>query len=158
MNGGQKGRDGREGQAAPAFPALLWCLFFLTAFLFLRTLGERTRPDAMPLECGHVAVDMTEMERCLTIRPGDVELMAELGRVYEQAGQWDRAEGVYRQALAVDVDDGDIRVRLGLVLLRRGEAPGARREAEIAVALQPGRMGPRVLLQAAIGQQPGAHR
>ena len=56
--------------------------------------------------------------------------MADLGGVYEQAGQWDRAEAVYRRALAIDAEDGDIRVRLGSVLLRRGDAAGARREAD----------------------------
>ena len=82
---------------------------------------------------------MPALERCLELRPDDVELMADLGAAYEQAGQWDRAESVYRRALAIDAEDGDIRVRLGNILLRRGDASGARREAVAALAVQPGR-------------------
>ncbi|HVH25128.1 MAG TPA: tetratricopeptide repeat protein [Vicinamibacterales bacterium] len=98
------------------------------------------------------------MDRCLTVRPGDVELMAELARAYERADRWDRAESVYRRAIAVDVDDSDIRVRLGHALLRRGDSGGARREAEIAVALQPGRREPLDLMRQANGEQPGLDR
>jgi cytochrome c-type biogenesis protein CcmH/NrfG len=131
---------------------LSWCVILLTAFFFVRTLGERTRPVAAPLDCEHAAAaDVTAMERCLAVRPGDVELMAELARAYERAARWDRAESVYRRAIAVDVDDSDIRVRLGHVLLRRGDSGGARREAEIAVALQPGRKEPLELLRLANG-------
>lgn len=138
---------------------LSWCVILLTAFFFVRTLGERTRPDAAPLDCEHAAAtDITAMDRCLTVRPGDVELMAELARAYERADRWDRAESVYRRAIAVDVDDSDMRVRLGQVLLRRGDSGGARREAEIAVALQPGRREPLDLMRQANGEQPGLDR
>jgi Flp pilus assembly protein TadD len=65
--------------------------------------------------------------------------MAELGGAYEQAGQSDRAEAMYRRALAVDPEDGDIRIRLGQLLLRRGDRSGAEREAMGALAVQPGR-------------------
>ena len=139
---------------------LVPCLILLTAFLIVRTLGELATSSVSPLDCELIAAaDMTAMERCLTVRPADIELMAELGRAYERADRWGRAESIYRQALEVDVDDGDMRVRLGQLLLRRGDAVGARRQAEIAVALQPGRSGPRDLLrQTAIGGQPGLDR
>jgi Flp pilus assembly protein TadD len=82
---------------------------------------------------------VTVLERCLEVRPDDVEMMADLGAAYEQAGEWGRAESMYRRALTIDSEDGDIRVRLGHLLLRRGDALGARREGVAALAVQPGR-------------------
>jgi Flp pilus assembly protein TadD len=92
------------------------------------------------VDCNHVAAhDVPALERCLELRPDDVELMADLGAALEQAGQWAPAESVYRRALAIDAEDGDIRVRLGHILLKRGDAAGARREAVAALDVQPGR-------------------
>ena len=64
--------------------------------------------------------------------------MTDLGGAYERLSEWDRAEAVYRRALMIDAEDGDVRVRLGAVLLQRGDAAGARREAMAALAVQPG--------------------
>jgi Flp pilus assembly protein TadD len=112
----------------------------LIFFTVVRTLGERTRPVEAALDCRHVERhDVTALERCLEVRPRDVEMMADLGAAYEQRGQWDRAESTYRRALGVDAEDGDIRVRLGSILLRRGDAVGALREGVAALAVQPGR-------------------
>jgi len=126
----------------PAFPArLIWSTVLLVLFFaVIRTLGERTRPAAVALDCDHfTAGDMPALERCLELRPDDVQLMTDLGDAYEQAAQWDRAEAVYRRALSIDAEDGDLRVRLGGVLLQRGDAAGARREATAALVVQPGR-------------------
>ena len=46
---------------------------------------------------------------------------ADLARRVLTAGQTDRAEAVYRQALSVDPKDGDVHVRLGRLLLERGD-------------------------------------
>jgi len=126
----------------PAFPArLIWSTVLLVLFFaVIRTLGERTRPAAVALDCDHFAAgDTPALERCLELRPDDVQLMTDLGDAYEQAAQWDRAEAVYRRALSIDAEDGDLRVRLGGVLLQRGDAAGARREATAALVVQPGR-------------------
>ena len=40
------------------------------------------------------------------------------GALAGKESYWDRAEAVYRRALAIDAGDGDVRVRLGGVLLR----------------------------------------
>ena len=119
---------------------LIWSLALLLIFFtVIRTLGERTRPATVALDCDHfTAGDASALERCLALRPDDVEIMTDLGSAYEQVAQWDRAEAVYRRALTVDADDGDVRVRLGGVLLQRGDAAGARREATAALAVQPG--------------------
>jgi tetratricopeptide (TPR) repeat protein len=141
---GQDGRDGQEGPegqerleaAALAWPIGLLFIFFIV----VRALGERTPPAEATIDCSHVAgFDVPAFERCLDVRPDDVGLMTDLGAEHERAGQWDRAESVYRRALAIDAEDGDIRVRLGNILLRRGDAAGARREAVAALAVQPGR-------------------
>ena len=126
----------------PAFPPLfiLSTLLLVLFFAVIRTLGERTRPAAVALDCDHfTAGDMPALERCLELRPDDVQLMTDLGDAYEQAAQWNRAEAVYRRALSIDAEDGDLRVRLGGVLLQRGDAAGARREATAALVVQPGR-------------------
>lgn len=124
---------GQEGLLAPL--ALL-----LIFFTVVRPLGERMRPTEAALDCSQAAVhDVPALERCLEVRPGDVEMMADLGAAYEEAGRWDRAESMYRRALGVDAEDGDIRVRLGHILLRRGDALGARREGMAALSVQPGR-------------------
>jgi Flp pilus assembly protein TadD len=119
---------------------LIWSIVLLFLFFaVVRPLGEWTRPAEVALDCDHfTAGDTPALERCLELRPDDVEIMTDLGGAYEQAGQWDRAEAVYRRALAIDADDGDVRVRLGGVLLQRGDAAGARREATAALAVQPG--------------------
>jgi uncharacterized protein HemY len=79
------------------------------------------------------------MEQCRARHPSDVELMADLGRLYEGADRSADAEAIYRRALLVDPGDGDLRLRLGRLLLTRGEAIAARREAEAALSVQPNR-------------------
>ena len=79
------------------------------------------------------------MEQCGGRHPADVELMADLGRLYEGADRFADAEAIYRRALLVDSGDGDLRLRLGRLLLKRGDAIGARREAQAALSVQPNR-------------------
>jgi Flp pilus assembly protein TadD len=102
------------------------------------------------LDCDHFAAEDTPaLERCLVLRPDDVELMTDLGDAYEAAAQWDRAQAMYRRALTFDPEDGDLRVRLGRVLLRRGDLAGARREARAALTVQPGTMAALELIRRA---------
>jgi Flp pilus assembly protein TadD len=130
---------------------LLWSLALLVIFFtVIRTVDERTRPAAVALDCDHfTAGDTSALERCLELHPDDVEIMTDLGGAYEQAAEWDRAEAVYRRALAIDGEDGDVRVRLGRVLLERGDADGARREAMAALTVQPGGAAARDLIRRA---------
>lgn len=121
----------------PALPALLLLIVFFTV---VPTIGERTRPAEQPLDCGQATSDdVPTLERCIERQPRNVELLADLGGAYERSSLWDRAEGVYRRALEIDAEDGDIRVRLAQILLRRGDLDGAHREGTAALALQPGR-------------------
>src|SRR5262249_19557410 len=91
------------------------------------------------------------LERCLAVQPDDVETMKDLGLTYESATNWDRAEPLYRRALAIDPEYGDIRVRLGSLLLQRGDLAGARREAEAALKEQPGSLAALQLFHRASG-------
>jgi tetratricopeptide (TPR) repeat protein len=96
------------------------------------------------------------LERCTALFPGDVELMADLGLEYESVGRFSSAEAVYRRALAVDSGYAELRLRLGRLLLQRGERDGARREAEAALLVQPNRQALLDLLRDARSGSPVA--
>lgn len=82
--------------------------------------------------------DADGLERCLALHPRDIEVMLDLGSIYEDGGRTDHAEALYRRALSVDPKDGDVHVRLGRILLGRGDVQGAAREARTALGFQPG--------------------
>ena len=124
----------------------------------IRGLPEQTRPTAPDLSCDHTASsgpDMPTLELCLELEPDDVELMMELGRAHEDAHAWERAEALYRRALDVDPDDGEAHLRLGEVLLKRGDAVGAAREGAAALKTQPGSRVARDLIERAQGSDRG---
>lgn len=79
------------------------------------------------------------LERCRALLPNDSELMADLGSEYESGGKFEQAEDIYREALAIDPDYADLRLRLAGLMLRRGEADGAVAQAELALRTQPNR-------------------
>ena len=78
------------------------------------------------------------LERCLESAPGDVETMIELAALVEESADAERAESLYRRALTVDPRDARIHVRLGRLLLARGDRAGAAREAGLALQAHPG--------------------
>jgi tetratricopeptide (TPR) repeat protein len=94
-----------------------------------------TAADSDP---GSPRADVALLERCSALYPGDVELLAELGAGYEAASPT-RAEATYRQVLVLDPEHAEVRVRLARLLLRRGAAAEAVREAEAALRVQPNR-------------------
>ena len=86
----------------------------------VRFLPALTSPAAASDDCERVRrSDAAGMERCLALRPDDVELMIDLADGYRQAGDRDRAEDLYRRALAVDPGDGELRRRLDALPPRR---------------------------------------
>jgi tetratricopeptide (TPR) repeat protein len=91
------------------------------------------------------------LERCSALYPADVELLADLGAQYEAGGRRPEAEAVYRRALAVDPAYAELRLRLGRLLLARGAAALARREAQAALDVQPNRQAALDLLRDAQG-------
>jgi hypothetical protein len=92
----------------------VWPYGLLVAFVVvIRVLPVVTRPRAAADDCERVSrTDASAMERCLVLRPDDVELMVDLADGYRKGGDPARATALYRRALAVDPDDGDVRRRL----------------------------------------------
>ena len=86
--------------------------------------------------------------------PTEVEVLADLGDAQVKNGRADLAERAYRQALALDPRDGDVHVRLGEVLLARGDLVDAHAEAESALRWHPG--SARALALAARSASPAA--
>jgi tetratricopeptide (TPR) repeat protein len=87
------------------------------------------------------------LERCRSIVPNDTEVMADLASEYEGAGRLDLAEKIYQEALAIDPGYANLRLRLGRLMLRRGAADEAQRQAVAALAVQPNREALLELLQ-----------
>jgi tetratricopeptide (TPR) repeat protein len=120
---------------------VIWPTVLLLVFATnLRGLSGRARPTDPSTDCDHLSPgDLAALERCVALRPSDVELLTDAGAAYEHAERWDRAEEAYRRAIAIDPQDGDVRVRLAEALLLRGDVEGARAQASAALAVQPGR-------------------
>jgi tetratricopeptide (TPR) repeat protein len=129
------------------WPSVLWPLVLLAVFAVtfrraaprgadLATAGGCENPVATGAEQS-AAVDIDRLERCATLDPRNAELMIDLGRAYAASKQPEQAEKLYRQALAIDPGDSDVHVALGELLLGRGDADGARREAQEALRWRP---------------------
>ena len=129
---------------ASAWPILLLALFLGT----FRRSAEHAADAEASAACEDDALpgDAAALEQCVALDPGDVGAWSGLGAAYEAAGRGDRAEDAYRRALAIDPRDGDVHVRLGRLLLARGDRAGARGEGEAALTWQPGAAAPRDLI------------
>lgn len=77
------------------------------------------------------------VEACVAQHPYDVNLLLLAGAADERAGSLASAEARYRQAIRLDPNDGETRVRLARVLLRLGDRDGAREHAEQALRVRP---------------------
>ena len=126
---------------------LLWPVVLLIAFgvAFRGSVRDAivdrvfSAPAEASLRCeAPPAGDVNVLEACVSLEPGALDLMLDLGTAYELAGRWADAERVYRQALDADARDGQIRLQLARVLLRRGDMAGAQREGQAALSVLPG--------------------
>ena len=116
--------------------SLAWPLVLLALFLgtFRRT--ERgAGAQAVGLDCERP--DAISLVACVEHDPTNVALLTDLGAGYEASGRIDLAEAAYRRALAIDAKDGDLHVRLGELLLKRGDRSGAHAQAESALRWHP---------------------
>jgi cytochrome c-type biogenesis protein CcmH/NrfG len=117
--------------------SVAWPLVLLVLFLATFRRAERgAAAQAVGLDCEHP--DAISLEACVAHDPTNSALLADLGAGYEASGRLDLAEGAYRRALTIDPRDGDLHVRLGELLLKRGDRPGAHAEAEAALRWHPG--------------------
>jgi tetratricopeptide (TPR) repeat protein len=87
-------------------------------------------------------------ERCRDLDPHDAVLEYDLATLYEASGD-PRAEASYRRAVAIDPSYADAYVRLGWLRLRRGDAAGARSDAERALTWAPNSAAATALREAA---------
>jgi len=132
------------------WPAALLVLFVGT---FRTTGSESTDDRALPNCETSQTRDLATLERCLALDAQNVELMRDIGDEYLAAGTTDRAEAMYRRALAIDPHDGAVHLRLGELLLARGNAEAARTEAEAALASLPGNLTAEGLVERAVLRQ-----
>jgi Flp pilus assembly protein TadD len=122
------------------FVRLLGALTLLGLFLAALRLAPTEGGDTAAVndcELGQVRSAIA-LERCHSLLPRDVEIMLDLGTWYESDAKWERAEAIYRRAAAVDAADAEVRLRLARVLMQRGDAAAAAREADLVLKLRPG--------------------
>jgi predicted Zn-dependent protease len=119
---------------------MLWPAALLIVVLATFRPSRADIPVTQPAhECDEVrARTLSALQDCLELDSRNVEVLTALGDIHARSGVADRAEEMYRRALAIDPDDGDVRVRLGALLLERGRVGEAHREAERALASEPG--------------------
>jgi tetratricopeptide (TPR) repeat protein len=102
------------------------------------------------------AIDL--LERCSTLYPRDVEILADLGAAHESDGDATGAEELYQRALVIDPAYAELRLRLGRLMLRRGAREAAEAQAVAALQVQPNRQGLLDLLRDTRAATPGAPR
>jgi tetratricopeptide (TPR) repeat protein len=132
------------------WPAALLVLFLVT----FRTRERESAHDETTATCDPLRTsDIGTLERCLALDTQNVELMTDIGDQYAMSGSTDRAEAMYRRALAIDARDGDVQLRLGELLLKRGDAAAARAAGEAALASQPGSLNAERLIERAAAEK-----
>jgi tetratricopeptide (TPR) repeat protein len=134
-------RDLRQPAPGPvaAVAMLVMCGIVLPASMPRPSSGV-SKEDCLVLaeRSGGKEPSLSLIERCSALYPKDAELRADFGRAYERTDPA-RAERAYTEALAIDPGYADLRLQLARLLLRRGDAGGAVREAEAALRVQPNR-------------------
>jgi Flp pilus assembly protein TadD len=129
-----------------AWPAALLLLFLGT----FRSARNDAVPAAGTSTCDSpAALDAAALEQCLISDPENAGLIAALGDAYAHRGDDARAEELYRHVLRLDARDGDVHLRLGELLLARGDADSARLEGSAALAVQPGSLAAAGLIERA---------
>jgi len=129
----------------------LWPAALLLVFL---TTFRRTARDAaggvVPRGCDDAArATLPVLEQCLALDARNVEVLTAIGDIERSAGAAGRAEALYRRALAVDPQDGHVRLHLAELLLGRGDTEHARVEAEAALNTEPGNPAAEQLIERA---------
>ena len=138
----------------------LWPLLLLAAFLgtFRRPVthaGGASFGGCDGLATGSTVDDLAAVDRCLELDPSNASLAIDVARRLDAAGRRVEAERLYQRALDIDPSNSDVHVRAGELLIERGDAQGARREAEAALRWCPnGAAGKRLLERVAAARTP----
>ncbi len=82
------------------------------------------------------------LEEAQKAAPDDPQTLTDLGEIWLEEGQLDKAEQCARQALAAEAQHSAALVVMGNVLLRRGDIMGAREHAVWALQAEPTAEGP----------------
>lgn len=69
---------------------------------------------------------VTELERAVEVDPRSAEVRLDLGRAYEAAGNFEKAEAAYRKTLELDPNLNNAHYTLGTLLARQGRREEAR--------------------------------
>jgi hypothetical protein len=96
-----------------------------------------TISDTVP-ESGNAHLDRI-VEGCLATSPTDADLWASAAQLRESSGRMVEAEAAYKRTLQLNPGNSDVRMRFARLLLKRGDAAGAREQALAASRLQPNR-------------------
>ena len=144
------------------FPLLVLALLALILPIRSTLLGTRsTTVECLTLTAhpphGADPALIAVYERCVALEPDDVALLGDLAALYEETQDAGHAEALYRRALALDGGAADLRLRLGRLMLNRGDAVGARREAEAALGVRPASQAALDLRRVAIAGGAAAH-
>ena len=151
---------GKQSAWQIVLPAGVLVVFGLVLPIRSTIVGRRSAtPECLALTAelppGSAADRLALYERCLALDPEDVELMARLAAQLEDSDPA-RADALYRRALTIDPAYASVRLRLGELLLRRGDMSGARQEAAAALKSRPNNRTILDLLQRAGAAPPGA--
>ncbi len=100
-------------------------------------LHEYNRDGLVLFEQGAYDHARETFEAALALKPGDANLLYNLGRCHEKLGQPDKAEGRYGECLRVAPDHSECRHALAVLLVARGRREEAVRMAEDWLTARP---------------------
>ncbi len=92
-------------------------------------------PDMAVME--QIKAELTSLKESLKTNPKDGTVLTRLGDLYMDAGMCDKAEGYYREALAVSPNDVAVRTDMATCMRNQGRSDEALKEFEASVKIDP---------------------
>ena len=80
---------------------------------------------------------LEELERKFAAKPGDVEIVLALANAYADHGRWEEAATMYKLAIELDPENGDLYNRLGIVFVSVDDPVEAEESYLHAIRLSP---------------------
>jgi Flp pilus assembly protein TadD len=81
--------------------------------------------------------ELEELERRFAAKPGDVEVALALANAYADQGRWEEAVKLYKIAIELDPENGDLYNRLGIVFVSIDDPVEAEESYLQAIRLSP---------------------